>query len=138
MDALYEYLRVLASHQVKPLIVPPDPVHSIILKVKQDIRTNPGLELPDDPDRNIWTYCSIMRVTPILLDDFLLVILTLPLINRSLQMDLYMIQNLAALHPDLGIQFSYTWKGQYLTISMHDLYAEIPMVHDIRICIATE
>ena len=41
------------------------------------MRTNPRLEIPDDPDRNIWAYISIMKVTPVIMDDFLLVILTI-------------------------------------------------------------
>ena len=50
MDVLYEFLRVSASHKMKPLIVPPDNLCNILLKVKHDMRTNPRLELPDDPD----------------------------------------------------------------------------------------
>ena len=40
-----------------------------------------------------------MRVSPIILDDFLLVILTVPLVDQSLQMDVYKVHNLPALHP---------------------------------------
>ena len=49
---------------------------------------NPRLELPNDPNRNIWTYFPIMKISPLLKDDLLLVILTIPLIDRSLQMEL--------------------------------------------------
>ena len=65
------------------------------------------LELPDDPDGNIGTYFSIMKIIPVVMDDFLLVILTIILIERSLQMDLYIVHNPHALHPDLEVQFPY-------------------------------
>ena len=70
-DALFEYLKMLASHTVNPFIVLPVDLNSILVKGKHDMRTNPRLELPDDPDRNIWMYFSIMKVTPAVMDDFL-------------------------------------------------------------------
>ena len=126
---------MLVSHKVNPLIVPPVDLCNILVKVKHDMRTNPTLEEADDPDRNIWACFSIMKWTPVVMDDFLLVILT---IHRSLHMDLYKVHNLPALHQDLGAQFSYVMQGQYLVISKHELYVTVPKDHDIRICMATE
>ena len=62
------------------------------------MRQNP--RLPYDLDEDIWSYYSIMRMSPIILDDFLLVILTVPLVDQSLQMDVYKVHNLPTLHPD--------------------------------------
>ena len=72
------------------------------------------------------------------MDDLLLIILTIPLIDQSLQMDLYKIHNLPALHPDIKIQFTYEIEGEYLTISKGELYAALPTPRDIQICMATE
>ena len=107
VDALYEYMRVLASCLVNSLIVPLDKLRKILIKVKQNVRTNPYLEVPDDPHKNDWAYYPIMHITHIVVDDILLIILTIPLIDKSLQMDLYKVHNLPALHPELGVQFSY-------------------------------
>ena len=68
------------------------------------MRKNSCLGLPDSPDRNIWPYLSVMKVTPIVMDDFLLVILTI-LINRPSKIDLCKVHNLPALNPDFGVQF---------------------------------
>ena len=84
------------------------------------------------------TYYSIMRISPVVMDDLLLIILTIPLIDQSLQMDLYKVHNLPALHPDLKIQFTYEIEGEYLTISKGDLYAALPTPKDIQICMAME
>ena len=62
---------------MNPLIVPPVYLFNILVKFKYHIRTIPRLELPDEPDRYIWAYFSIMTVTPVVMDDFLLVILTI-------------------------------------------------------------
>ena len=79
VNAIYEYLRVLSSRQVKPLIIPPDSLRKVLVQVKEDMKRNPRLQLPEDPNINIWNYYSIMKVTPIVMDDFLLIILTIPL-----------------------------------------------------------
>ena len=87
------------------------------------MKQNPRLELPYDPDQDIWSYYSIMRVSPTIKEDFLLVILTVRLVDKSLQMDLYKVYNLPALHPKLNIQFTYQLEGKYLAIGKHGLYA---------------
>ena len=53
------------------------------------------------------------------MDDFLMLILTVPLVDKSLQMDLYRVHNQLALHPRLNIQFTYQLEGEYLAIGKH-------------------
>ena len=86
VGALYEYLRAMVSCKVSLLFVPQVDLSNILIKLKHNMRTNSSLELPDDTKINIWTYFSIMGVTSVVKDD--LVILTTPLTNRSLQIDL--------------------------------------------------
>ena len=75
-----------------------------------------------------------MKVTPIVMDDFLLIILTIPLTGQSLEMDLYKIYNLPALHPKLKVEFTYQLEGEYLAITKNKLYATLPTAGEIRIC----
>ena len=91
VNAIYEYLRVLSSKQLNPLIIPPNSLRKVLAQVKEDMKRNPRLQLPEDPNINIWNYYSIMKITPIIMDDFLLIILTIPLTDQSLEMDLYKI-----------------------------------------------
>ena len=79
VNAMYEYLRVLSSRQVNPLIIPPDSLRKVLAQVKEDMKRTPRLQLPEDPNFNIWNYYLIMKITPIVMDDFLLIILTIPL-----------------------------------------------------------
>ena len=137
VESVYEYMRVLSSHLVNPLILPPENLRQVLIKVKYEMRKNPRLELPNDPDTDIWTYYSIMKITPIVQDDFLVIILTIPLMDKSLQMDLYQVHNLPALHPSLGVQFTYVLEGPYLAISKHGQYAAVPTAHDIQLCLTT-
>ena len=54
VNAIYEYLRVLSSRQVNPLIIPPDSLRKVLAQVKKDMKQNPRLQLPEDPNVNIW------------------------------------------------------------------------------------
>ena len=93
-------------------------LRQVLKSIKEEMRQNPTLELPYDPDQDIWSYYSIIRVSPIIIED---VILTVPLVDKSLQMDLYKVHNLPALHPKLNIQFTYQLEGKYLVVGKHGL-----------------
>ena len=53
VNAIYEYLRVLSSKQVNPLIIPPDALRGVLAHIKDDMKRNPRLQLPEDPNVNI-------------------------------------------------------------------------------------
>ena len=137
VNAIYEYLRVLSSKQVNPLIIPPDALRGVLAHIKDDMKRNPRLQLPEDPNVNIWNYYPIMKITPIVMDDFLLIILTIPLTDQSLEMNLYKVYNLPALHPKLKVEFTYELEGEYLAITKNKLYAALPTAREIRICKGT-
>ena len=134
IDALYEYMRVLSTQQLNPLIIPPDMLHYVLEQVKDGIRSNARLMLSEDPTQNIWTYYNIIKVTPIVMDDYLMVILTIPLIDSSLDVNLYKVYNLPMLHPKLQIQL----KGAYFAMHMHGMYATISKETDIKLCMMSQ
>ena len=133
VNTIYEYLRVLSSKQVNPLIIPPDALRGVLAHIKDDMKRNPRLQLPEDPSVNIWNYYPIMKITPVVMDDFLLIILTIPLTDQSLEMNIYKVYNLPALHPELKVEFTYELEG-YLAITKNKLYAALPTAREIRIC----
>ena len=108
------------------MIIPPDSLRKVLAQVNEDMKRNPRLQLPEDPNINIWNYYSIMKIAPIVLDDFLLIILTIPLTDQSLEMNLCKIYNLPALHPKLKVEFTYQLEGEYLAITKNKLYAALP------------
>ena len=138
VNAIYEYMRVLSTRRVNPLIIPPESLRMVLAQAKEDMKRNPRLTLPEDPNVNIWNYYSIMKVTPVIMDNFLLVILTIPLADQSLVMNLYKVHNMPALHPELHVQFEYRLEGEYLAITKDKQYAALPTARDIRICETTE
>ena len=74
--------------------MPHDIVHQVLDQVTDGIHSNAQLSLSEDPSQNIRTYYNIIKVTPIVMDDYLIAILTIPLIDSSLNVNLYKVYNL--------------------------------------------
>ena len=72
------------------------------------------------------------------MDDYLMVILTIPLIDSSLDVNLYKVYNLLMLHPKLQIQVEYQLEGTYFATHMHGMYANIPKESDIKLCMMSQ
>ena len=138
VNAIYEYMRVLSAGQVNPLVIPPDSLRKVLTRVKDDMKRNSRLRLPEGPNTNIWNCYTIKKITPVVMNNFLLIILTIPLTDQSLEMDLYKVYNLPALYPKLKIEFTYQIEGEYLAVSKSRLYAALPTAREIRICKTTE
>ena len=57
--------------------------------------------------------------------------------DQSLEMNLYKVYNLPALHPKLKVEFTYELEEEYLAITKNKLYAALPTAREIRICKGT-
>ena len=88
INSFYEYMCVLTSYEINPLIIPPSDLRNAQLDMKNEIQSNSRPALPDKPYVHIWSYFSIMHMSSIIREDFLIVILSMPLTDKSLQMDL--------------------------------------------------
>ena len=137
LDSLYEYIRVLASQELNPLMIPPDILKTILNRVMEDIKSNARLRLSEDPKTNIWAYYGNIKLTPIVLQDYLMLILTVPLIEQSLQMNLYKVYNLPMLHPKLNVHAQYEIEGTYLATLMEGMFISLPSAIDIKLCLMT-
>ena len=138
INALYEYMKVLSTQQLNPLIMPPDILRRVLDQVKDGIHSNAQLTLSEDPSQNIWAYYNIIKITPIVMDDYLMVILTIPLIDSSLNVNLYNLHNLPMLHPQYQIQVEYKLEGAYFATHMHGMYGTIPKQTDIKLCMMSQ
>ena len=79
-----------------------------------------------------------MKVICVVQDNFLLVIITIVLIDTSISMNVYQVHNLPTTDPDLGVQFTYQLEGKYLAIAEDGFYAAVPSASDICLCMATD
>ena len=137
IDSLFEYMRILASQELNPTIIPPDILKTILHRIQNDIKSNARLKLCEDPDTNIWSYYGTIKLTPIVLQDYLMLILTVPLIDQSLHMNLYKVHNLPMLHPTLQMHVQYEVEGPYLATMMDSMFITLPTAIDVKLCLVT-
>ena len=95
------------------------------------------MKLCEDPETNIWSYYETIKLTPIVLQDYLMLILNIPLVDQSLQMNLYKVHNLPMLHPTLNVHAQYEFEGTYLAIMMEDMFISLPTALDVKLCLIT-
>ena len=70
--------------------------------------------------------------------DFLMAILTIPLVDESLQMNLYKVRNLPLLHPELQVEVIYDLEGEYFTTLMQGIYMALPDATNIKLCMVSQ
>ena len=130
-------MRALASQELNPVIISPDILKAILHKIEEDIKSNARLKLCEYPETNIWSYYGTVKLTPIILQDYLMLILTVPLVDQSLQMDLYKVHNLPMLHPVLNVHVQYELEGTYLATMMEGMFVSLPTTLDVKLCLIT-
>ena len=138
VNSLYKYLHLLTTQHLTPVTIPPNLLQGILQHIQDEIRSNARLKLAEDPEMNLWAFYNIIKVTPIVMEDMLMLILTVPLIDQPLEMNLYEIHNLPMLHPELKVQAMYELKGSYLATLMEGMYVALPDATDIKLCMMTQ
>ena len=138
MDRILEYLRAMATHQCSPVLISPPVLRTLLRKVKDRITPNPRLKLPYQINQDIWKFYDVLKVTPVVLDRLLVILLTIPLTDQSLEMNLYRVHNLPLTAPDLHMTATYELEGEYLAIGKKGMYVAIPDRESIQICIMSE
>ena len=103
----------------------------------KDVKSNARLRLCEDPENNIWSYYGTVTLTAIFLQNYLMLILTVPLIDQSLQVNLYKVLNLPMLHPTLNVHAQYELEGTYLTTLMEGMFVMLPTALDVKLFLIT-
>ena len=136
-ESLFKYMRALASQELNPMIIPPDILKDVLHGIEADIKSHARLKLCEDPESNIWSYYGTIKLTLIVLEDCLMLILTIPLIDQSLQMNLYKIYSLPMLHPILHVHTQYELESSYIATVMDGMFVMLPTALDVRLCLMT-
>ena len=134
-ESLFEYMRALASQELNPMIIPPDILKNILHKIETDIKSHARLKLCEDLETKIWLYYGTIKLTPIVLEVYLMLILTVPLIDQSLHMNVYKVYNLPMLHPMLHVLVQYEIENLYLAAIMDGMFITLPTALDVKLCL---
>ena len=138
VDRILEYLGAMATYQCSPVIISPPVLRKLLQKVEDRLTPNPRLKLPYHSKTDIWRFYDILRITPVVLDKLLVVLLTIPLTDQSLEMNIFRVHNLPLVHPEYHTSVKYKLEGEYLAIGKEGMYVALPDEDSIKICIMSD
>ena len=139
VDKIFEYLRVMTTQRVSPAVIPPIALKDLLRKVRAKLKPNPRLRLPYNPDtRDIWKYYKVIKITPVVIDKLLVILLTIPIIDSTLELNIYRVHNLPAIPPGHKIATTYLLDGDYFAIGKHGVYAALPKERSIQVCLESD
>ena len=138
IDRIDEYLRVMTTHKATPVVILPNALRRLLGKVTRQLRLNPRLHIPYDPSgRDIWKYYDNIQIYPVLSDNMLVVLLTIPLLDTTLELNIYRLHNLPAILPGHHLAAVYQLEGEYFTVGKHGSYIALPDRDAVIRCINT-
>ena len=136
IESIYAYLRIMNSHHFYPIIMHVSQLRELLKYVHQEIEGSPRLELPLELNsHDIQGYYNVIRVTALLTDDVLFIVMTIPLKDTSLQMNVYKVHNLPLIHLKLNISVPYELEGKYLAIGHEGHYVSLPEEGELTMCL---
>ena len=139
VDKIFEYLRVMTTQRASPAVIPPIALRDLLRSVRAKMKPNPCLRLPYDPDtEDIWKYYKVIKITPVVIDKLLVILLTIPIIDSTLELNIYCVHNLPAIPPGHKIAITYLLEGDYFAIGKHGVYAALPNEWSIQVCLESD
>ena len=139
IDKIFEYLRIMSSHKTTSAVIPPVALRRLLVKIENRMRSNPRLRLPYDPrGGGIWKYYSVIKITPIVMDKMLVILMTIPVLDKSLELNIYQVHNLPAIPLGQEVAALYQLESRYFAIGKHGMYVTLPTEQSVRICLQTE
>ena len=123
IDKFFEYLRIMSNHKATSAVIPLVALRRLLLKIEDCMRANPQLRLPYDPRAGeIWKYYSVIKVTPIVMDKMLVILMTIPVLDKTLELNIYQVHNLPAIPPGQEVESLCQLENKYFAIGRHGMY----------------
>ena len=139
IDKIFEYLRIMTNHKATSAVIPPVALRRLLLKIEDRMHTNPRLQLPYDPQTGeIWKYYSVIKFIPIVMDKMLVILMTIPVLDKTLELNIYQVHNLPAIPPGQEVEAIYQLENEYFAIGKHGMYVTLPTEQSVRTCLQTE
>ena len=105
----------MTNHKATSVVIPPVALRRSLLRIEDRMRTNPRLRLPYDPHTGeVWKYYGVIKVIPIVMDKMLVILMTIPVLDKTLKLNIYQVHNLPAIPPGQEVEAYTNWKTSIL------------------------
>jgi hypothetical protein len=135
LEQVFRVISTMATRKVDPTVIPPVRLRSVLLQISNGLEEGRHLTLPVNPLTHIWDYYPTMAITPVVMTNRLLILLSIPLSDKNLELDVYRVHNLPSLHVAMNISFTYDVEGTYLAITKDQEYMAIPTEAEVLMCL---
>jgi len=127
------------THKLSPELVSPRQLHKYLASVEEDLKNKPRLRLPGDFRQDIWSFYAIIRVEPILRpgSGTIMLVCTIPLLDTSIDLNIYRVHSLPAIHGPSGLMAEYRLEGEYFAVSQDQTWVAVPRQDNMLLCEAT-
>ena len=125
---------IISSQKLEPELLNPSDLNSLLTKLETQLVSHPRLALPQCKGENIWYMYKFMKPQSFMMTDTLYVILHTPLVDKSLQFNLYRIHNIPLVHPILKKSFKYSIQEEYLAVRSDSKCISFSLSTDIMAC----
>ena len=124
-------LNMLSQGSLSPVVIKPETLLEILNEIKGQLR--PPYVLPKDPDSNLWHYYKTLKVSTVIRNRKLIMVINIPLVDTNSRLELFEVFNLH--FPGEGnlaastAQYQIEAKGlamnygrtEYMLLSEHDI-----------------
>ena len=86
----------------------------------------------------IWKYYGVIKVVPVVIDKLLVILMTTPVLDKTLEVNIYQVHNLPAIPPGQEVEATYQLENEYFAIGKHGMYVTLPTEQSVRMCLQTE
>ena len=129
----------MTNHQAPSAVILPVALRKLWLKIEDHMHANPRLQLPYNPQaKEIWKYYSEIKVVPIVMDKLLVILLTIPVLDKTLELNIYQVNNLPSVPPGQEVEALHQLESKYFTIGKHGMYVTFPTEQSVSTCLKTE
>ena len=129
----------MPSHKAMSAVIPPVALRGLLLKIEDCMHSNPRLQLHYDPRTGeIWKYYGVTRIVPVVIDKLLVILMTIPVLDKSLELNIYQVHNLPAVPPGQRVDATYQLENEYFAIGKHGIYVTLPTEQSVRTCLQIE
>ena len=139
IDNIFEYLRIMSNHKTTSAVISPVALGRLLLKKEDHMHANPRLRLPYEPRAGgILKYYSVIKVIPIVIDKMLVILMTTPVLDKTLELNIYQVHNLPAIPLGQEVESLYQLENKYFAIGRHGQYVTLPTEQSVRTFLQTE
>ena len=81
---------------------------------------------------------KVIKITPVVIDKLLVILLTIPILDSTLELNIYHVHNLPAIPLGHKIATTYLLEGDYFAIWKHGVYTALPNEWSIQVCLESD